>query len=150
MLKVIDDGVQITLTGKHKNPLLLYSSVLVVLAVVVAFVAALAPVRITLAVMFAFAGLVLLFNLYKNKLSTHSFISAGNLIVKSRHFISDGHSVKLSNDAVIKLSNQDLIIHDLGRVWHISGFAQIRELEIAKSVLEGKALEKRERAIRLL
>lgn len=150
MLKVIDDGVIITLTGNNKSPLLLWSSILVVLAIGVAVVAITTSTRTTIGVMFVFAVLVFIFNIYKNKLSNHGFISTGQLTIKNHHFISSSHSVKLSDDATITLTQQKLIIRDLGRVWHISGFEQDKELHITKSILEGKALEKRERAIRLL
>lgn len=150
MLKVIDDGITITLTGKAKNPLLLWSSALVILAVGLAVVAMTMPIRITIGAMFGFAVLIFIFNIYKNKLKNHSFINQGQLTIKNRHFISNGHSVKLSDNATITIAQHKLIIDDLGRVWHIFGFEQDKELHIAKSVLEGKALEKRERAIRLL
>lgn len=150
MLKIIDDGVVITLTGNNKNPLLLWSSALLVLAVGLAVVAMTMPIRITIGAMFVFAVLIFFFNMYKNKLNNHGFIGAGQLTIKNRHFIGDGHSVKLSNHAKIEMVNHTLIINDLGRVWHIAGFEQDKELHIAKAILEGKTPEKRERAIRLL
>lgn len=150
MLKVIDDGVTITLTGKTKNPLLVASFVLVVLAVGVLIIAMTAQTRTTISVMFGFAILIFIFNIYKNKLTNHGFISQGQLTIKNRHFISNGHSVKLSDNATISITEQKLIVDDLGRVWHIWGFESDKELHVAKSVLEGKTPEKRERAIRLL
>lgn len=150
MLKVIDGGVQITLTGKDKNPLFIISMLLIILALIVAVIAMTMSIRITIGALFVFACLIFAFNIYKNKMSNQSFISTGQLIIKNRHFISGGHAVKLSNDAKIEIINQTLIINDLGRVWHIVGFEQDKEIHVAKSVLEGKPLEKKERAIRLL
>lgn len=149
MLKVVDDGVQITLMGKNKNPLFVMSVLLMILAVAVAIIAITMPIRTTIGALFVFACLIFAFNIYKNKLSHQTFINAGQLIIKNRHFIGGGHSVKLSNHAKIEMVNHTLIINDLGRVWHIAGFEQDKEIQVAKSVLEGKALEKKERAIRL-
>lgn len=150
MLKVVDDGVVITLAGKDKNPLFMMSLVLVILAIGVAVIAMTMSVEITIGSFFVLACLIFGFNLYKNKLKNHGFISTGNITIKNRQFIGGGQSVKLSSDAQISLANDTLIIKDLGRVWQISGFEMDKEIHIAKSVLEGKALEKRERAIRLL
>lgn len=150
MLKVIDDGVVVTLTGKDKNPTFAISLVLVILALGVALIAITMPVQITMVAFFVLACLIFGFNLYKNKRSNHGFISTGNLTIKNRHFIGGGHSVKLSDDAKIVLMPNGLTIKDLGRVWQLSGFESDKELHVVKSVLEGKALEKRERAVRLL
>ena len=55
MLKVIDDGVLITLNGTPKNTLYWFSLGLLALAVVVAVVAMVAPVQITIGFMAVFA-----------------------------------------------------------------------------------------------
>ncbi|WP_066802162.1 hypothetical protein [Moraxella oblonga] len=150
MLKVIDDGVSITLNGTDKNPLFAVSAILVVLAIGVAVVAMVAPVQITIGVMAVFAVFVFVFNIYKNRQKTQSHIATGQLIIKNRTFVVMGQTVKLSDDAQIELMEQTLIIKDLGRGWYISGFDDVKECHVAKSVLEGKALEKQERAIRIL
>lgn len=150
MLKLIDDGVSITLNGTDKNPLFVIASALVVLAIIVAVVAMLAPVQITIGVMAMFAVLIFVFNAYKNRLQYQSHIGTGQLIVKNRSFIAHGQSVKLSDNAQIELAGETLVITDLGRSWHFSGFDDVKECHVAKSVMEGKALEKQEKAIRLL
>lgn len=149
MLKVLDDGVQIVLVGKSKNPLWVMSIWLVVVAVAVAVVAMTMPVDITIGVMFIFALLIFTFNHYKDKLSSYAYISTGELIIKSHHFITNGHSVKLSATVNIDILGGTLQIKDRGRVWHISGFGDEKELSVAKSVLEGRLLQTRERAIKL-
>ena len=57
---------------------------------------------------------------------------------------------KLTDDVQITLTDGILIIKDIGRSWYISGFESDKECHVAKSVLEGKALEKKEKAIRIL
>lgn len=150
MLKVIDDGVSITLNGTESNPVFVMAGVLVVLAICVAVVAMTAPVQITIGVMAVFAVLIFGFNIYKNRLKYQSRIATGVIIIKNRAFIAQGQNVKLSENARIELINDALVITDLGRSWHILGFDNDKERHVAKSVLEGKALEKREQAIRIL
>lgn len=150
MLKVVDEGVSITLVGKDKNPLFVMAGVLVVCAIGVAVVAMTMPAEITIGVMAVFAVLIFGFNIYKNRLQYQSHIASGKIIIKNRAFIANGQNVKLSQNAQISLTDTTLIIMDLGRSWHISGFETDKERQVAKSVLEGKALEKREQAIRLL
>lgn len=150
MLKVIDDGVSITLNGTESNPVFIMAGVLVALAVGVAVVAMTAPVEITIGVMAVFAVLIFGFNIYKNRLKDQSRIATGVIIIKNRAFIAQGQNVKLSENARIELINDTLVITDLGRSWHILGFDNDKERHVAKSVLEGKALEKREQAIRIL
>lgn len=150
MLKVIDDGVSITLNGTESNPVFIMAGVLVVLAICVAVVAMTAPVQITIGVMAVFAVLIFGFNIYKNRLKYQSRVATGVIIIKNRAFIAQGQNVKLSENARIELINDTLVITDLGRSWHILGFDNDKERHVAKSVLEGKALEKREQAIRIL
>ncbi|STZ07259.1 Uncharacterised protein [Moraxella caprae] len=150
MLKVIDDGVSITLNGTESNPVFVMAGVLVVLAICVAVVAMTAPVQITIGMMAVFAVLIFGFNIYKNRLKYQSRIATGVIIIKNRAFIAQGQNVKLSENACIELINDTLVITDLGRSWHILGFDNDKERHVAKSVLEGKALEKREQAIRIL
>ena len=134
MLKVIDDGVSITLSGTDTNPIFVMAGVLVVLAVVVAVVAV----------------LIFGFNVYKNRLKYQSRIATGVIIIKNRAFITQGHTVKLSENASIELINDALVITDLGRSWHVLGFDDDKERHVAKSVLEGRVLQKQEQAIRIL
>lgn len=150
MLKVIDDGVSITLNGTESNPVFVMAGVLVVLAICVAVVAMTAPVQIAIGVMAVFAVLIFGFNIYKNRLKYQSRVATGVIIIKNRAFIAQGQNVKLSENARIELINDTLVITDLGRSWHILGFDNDKERHVAKSVLEGKALEKREQAIRIL
>ncbi|OPH37198.1 Uncharacterised protein [Moraxella lacunata] len=150
MLKVIDDGVSITLNGTESNPIFVMAGALVALAVCVAVVAMTAPVEITIGVMAVFAVLIFGFNIYKNRLKYQSRVATGVIIIKNRAFIAQGQNVKLSDNARIELINDTLVITDLGRSWHILGFDNDKERHVAKSVLEGKALEKREQAIRIL
>lgn len=150
MLKVVDEGVSITLNGTDKNPLFAISAVLVVLAIGVAVIAMFAPVELTIGAMAMLAVLIFIFNHYKNRLKYQSHIATGTIIIKNRTLIAGGQTVKLSDDAEILLAGETLVISDLGRSWHIGGFDGEKERQVAKSVLEGKALEKRERAIRIL
>ena len=150
MLKVIDEGVQITLTGKAKDPLFMLSFVLLGVAILVGVSAMMLPTKATLSIFFVFAVLVFGFNAYKRRLATQTFIATGSLTVKNRHFIGGAHAIKLSENAKIDIVGESLVIDDLGRKWHLSGFDDVKEIHVAKSVLEGKALEKQERAIRML
>ncbi len=150
MLKVIDEGVQITLSGKPKDPLFMLSFMLLAVAILVAISAMTLSTKATLFILFVFACLVFGFNSYKRRLASKTFIVSGTLTVKNRHFIGGGHAIKLSEKAKITLTAESLLIEDLGRTWVLSGFDDGREIHVAKSVLEGKALEKQEKAIRLL
>ena len=150
MLKVVDDGVSITLVGKDKNPLFVMASVLVVLAIGVAVVAMTMPVQIIIGVMAVFAVLVFGFNIYKNRLQYQSHITNGQITIKRRTLITNNQNIKLTDDVQITLTDGILIIKDIGRSWYISGFESDKECHVAKSVLEGKVLEKKEKAIRIL
>lgn len=150
MLKVIDDGVVIELNGTDKNPMFWLSFGLIALALGVAFIAATMPVEVAMGSMALFAVLVFGFNILKNKQKTHSHITSGKLTVKRLEFVGGGEAVKLSENASISTTKDTLVVADLGRVWHISGFDSQKELLVAQSVLEGKPLQKREQAIRLL
>lgn len=150
MLRVVDGGVSITLNGKDTNPLFVMAGVLVALAVCVAVVAMIAPVEVTIGVMALLAVLIFVFNVYKNRLQTQSHIKSGQITIKNRTLIAGGQTVRLTPDATIELVGKTLLIKDLGRSWHIGGFEDDKERHVAKSVLEGKALEKREQAIRLM
>ena len=108
------------------------------------------PTKATLSIFFVFAVLVFGFNAYKRRLATQTFIATGSLTVKNHHFVGGGHAIKLSENAKIDIVGESLVIDDLGRKWHLSGFDDVKEIHVAKSVLEGKALEKQERAIRML
>ncbi|MDO4897154.1 MAG: hypothetical protein Q3971_07310 [Moraxella sp.] len=150
MLRVVDGGVSITLNGKDANPLFVMAGVLVALAVCVAVVAMIAPTEVTIGVMTLLAVLIFVFNVYKNRLQTQSHINSGQITIKNRAFIAGGQTVRLTPNATIELVGKTLLIKDLGRSWHIGGFDDDKERHVAKSVLEGKALEKREQAIRLM
>lgn len=150
MLKVIDDGVIITLNGTDKNPLFVMSVVLVGCAMAVAVIAMTMSVDVTIGAMAVFAVMIFIFNLYKNRLSTQITITSGNITIKKRHFITAQHSVRLSDNAVISLSDDVLTVADLGRVWRITGCDDVKEIHVAKAVLEGQTPQKQERAIRIL
>ena len=150
MLKVVDDGVVIQLSGVQTNPLLIPAAMLVVVALIVAIIAMTMPVKATIGAMAVLAVLIFVFNRYKQRYQYEKTIATGQITVKNRHFISAGHAVKLSNDATIIVRHHTLTIKDLGRVWHITGFDNEKECLIAQSVLEGKALQKREQPIRIM
>lgn len=150
MLKVIDDGVVITLNGTDTNPVFIMAGILVVLAIGVLIVAMVAPVEITIGVMTLFAMLIFGFNVYKNRRQYQSHIKSGQIIIKNHTLIANGQTDKLTHDAIIDVIDKTLVIKDVGRSWYISGFDDAKEIHVAKSILEGQALQKREQAIRIL
>lgn len=149
MLKVLEDGVEITLNGKDKNPLFLFSSILVICAILVAVVAMVAPVEMTLLAFFGLACLILGFNIYKNKLSKQMLISTGVLTIKNQELQFLGRKILLSKNAQIIMLDENLTIMDLDKTWVFSGFDSQKELEVAHCVLQGKMLQKQAKSIRL-
>lgn len=149
MIKVIDDGIEITLQGNQSNPLFLFSLLLVAMAMVTAVIAMTLPVKVTIGALFVLAVFIFMFNIYKNHHGKRSYFATGRLVLKERHFLIGAHSVKLTQHAELLLIDGGLVIKDAGRVWHFSGFETDKESQIAKSVLEGKRLEKKACAIRL-
>lgn len=150
MLKVVDDGVVIQLSGVETNPMLIPSAILVVLAVVLVVIAMTMSVKITIGAMAVFAILIFIFNRYRQRYQYEKTIATGQLVIKNRHFISAGYSIKLSDDAIIIMHHCTLTIKDLGRVWRIMGFDSEKECLVAQSVLEGRVLQKCEQAIRIM
>lgn len=149
MLKVLEDGVEITLNGKDKNPLFLFSSILVICAILVAVVAMVAPVEMTLLAFFGLACLILGFNIYKNKLSKQMLISTGVLTIKNQELQFLGRKILLSKNAQIIMLDESLTVMDLDKTWVFSGFDSQKELEVAHCVLQGKMLQKQAKSIRL-
>lgn len=149
MLKVLEDGVEITLNGKDKNPLFLFSSVLVICAILVAVIAMVAPVEMTLLAFFGLACLILGFNIYKNKLSKQMLISTGVLTIKNQELQFLGRKILLSKNAQIIMLDESLTVMDLDKTWVFSGFDSQKELEVAHCVLQGKMLQKQAKSIRL-
>ncbi len=149
MLKVLEDGVQITLHGKDKNPLFLFSSVLVVCAILVAIIAMTSPIQTTLLAFFGLACLIFGFNIYKHKLSKQVVITTGTVVIKNNQIALQNQTIKLTQDAQISICDDSLNIEDLGRKWVFVGFENQKELEIVQCVLQGRMLQKRVKTIRL-
>lgn len=149
MLRLIDEGVVITLNGKAPNHLFVMAGALLGCAILVALVAMMASVEITLGTMALLAVVIFVFNVYRLRTQTRT-ITQGQITLKKHTLIAGTHSVRFSETAKIEMAGEMLVIEDLGECWQVGGFDSEKERHIAKLVLEGQPLQKNERAIRIL
>ncbi|OOR87607.1 hypothetical protein B0181_10120 [Moraxella caviae] len=149
MIKVLDDGVQITLAGGESDSLFMWSIVMLMLAVATAVACFTLPVPYAIGAVACLAVLMYFFNAKKNAVKSARHHSAGVLTLKNRHININGAGMALSEQAQIIATAKTLTVSDRGISHQFSGFGDAREIDIAKQVLEGRAIAKREKAISL-
>lgn len=141
MLIVEDDGVIITLNGQVKDPLFWWSMILLLLGVLVAIICLIAPVFYAIGALALFAVVVFVFNIQRQKAKTCHMFSQGRLKITPKRFEIHNKSLTLSASATISAKDNKMTIVDRGIEYHFTGFADDREINIAKQVLLGKSIK---------
>lgn len=149
MIKVIDDGVQITLMGQNKDTLFLWSIAMLICAVVVAVICFTLPVPYAIASLAIWAVLMYFFNQKKHAAKSQKYHTQGLLVLKSHHIIINDMSIKLTKQAQIISENRCLIVRDGGVSHYFEGFDDQREIEVAKAVLGGQRIVKQAKSIKM-
>lgn len=142
-MQVLDDGVSITLIGKDSDPLFVWAIGMVVCAFVVAVICFTMPVSYAIGSVAILAILMYFFNQKKHAIQTQKHHNQGNLILKDHYFNINGIGLSLSDDAHIVADANSLTVADKGMVYRFSEFADGREIEIAKAVLMGQKIARR-------
>ena len=154
MLKLIDDGAQITLQGQPRaadSGMFWFGSALLIGAVAVAMAMSLLSERLAIG---ALALLIIgsfIFNRQrqKQKQAASGMISSGTLWVRAGELVHDNlgkrEQITLADTDKVLLLNSALQIVDGNdnRRYYISGFETNQEATAAKAILEGQALTKR-------
>lgn len=137
MLKLTDDGVQITLEGNKKVSFL--AAALVVVALMVALSIIILPVRWAILAVFVLAFLCFLFNRYRQK---GVVIGAGKVLIKAFCVCYEGKDYVFSQSLSVDDDRRGLRLTDgiPPKTVLIQGFASEKERQVAKAVLLGKGV----------
>lgn len=149
MLIVEDDGVIITLNGKVKDSLFWWSMILLLLGVLVAIICLIAPVFYAIGALAVFAVVVFVFNIQRQKAKTCHMFSQGRLKITPKRFEIHNKSLTLSASATVSTTDNKITIIDRDIEYHFTGFADNREIDIAKQVLLGKSIKTNSVAVTL-
>lgn len=142
-MQVLDDGVSITLRGKDKDPLFLWAIGMLMSALAVAIICFTMPVPYAIGSVAVWAVLMYFFNQKKHIVKTQKHHAQGTLILKNHHFNINGVSMALSDDVQINSDDDSLVVMDKGMLYKFGGFEDEREIVIAKAVLLGQKIAKR-------
>lgn len=148
-MRVLDDGVEITLAGKSSDTLFVWSIAMLGCALVVAVICFTLPVPYAIGAVAVWAVLMYFFNQKKHAAKTQKHHAQGTLIIKNRHLIINGVQISLSQEAKISSDGERLSVFDKGLCHHFAGFTDVREIKIAKAVLEGRKIAKRAKEIKM-
>ena len=149
MLTVNEDGVSIQLSGQGGDPLFWWSVGLLVLGVIVAVVCFTLPVEYAIGSLFVFAVAMFGFNIKRHQAKRRHVFGVGELRLTPKRFAIDDKSLTLSETAEVSIDGVWLIIKDRGLEYHFTGFADEREIQVAKQVLQGKSIQSRAASIRM-
>ncbi len=150
MLTVNDDGVSIRLTGQGGDPLFWWSVGLLVLGIVVAVICFTMPVEYAIGSLFVFAVAMFGFNIKRHQAKRRHVFGVGELRLKPKRFMIDDKSLTLSESAQVDINGVWLIVKDRGLEYHFTGFADEREISIAKAVLDGQSVAKKNAVIKMV
>ena len=150
MLTVNDDGVSIRLTGQGGDPLFWWSVGLLVLGIVVAVICFTMPVEYAIGSLFVFAVAMFGFNIKRHQAKRRHVFGVGELKLTPKRFMIDDKSLTLSESAQVDINGTWLIVKDRGIEYHFTGFADEREMSIAKAVLDGQSVAKKNAVIKMV
>lgn len=150
MLTVNDDGVSIRLTGQGGDPLFWWSVGLLVLGIVVAVICFTMPVEYAIGSLFVFAVAMFGFNIKRHQAKRRHVFGVGELRLTPKRFMIDDKSLTLSESAQVDINGVWLIVKDRGIEYHFTGFADEREMSIAKAVLDGQSVAKKNAVIKMV
>ncbi len=150
MLTVNDDGVSIRLTGQGGDPLFWWSVGLLVLGIVVAVICFTMPVEYAIGSLFVFAVAMFGFNIKRHQAKRRHVFGVGELRLTPKRFMIDDKSLTLSVSAQVNINGVWLIVKDRGLEYHFTGFADEREMSIAKAVLDGQSVAKKNAVIKMV
>ena len=149
MLTVNEDGVSIQLSGQGGDPLFWWSVGLLVLGIIVAVICFTLPVEYAIGSLFVFAVAMFGFNIKRHQAKRRHVFGVGELQLTPKRFMIDDKSLTLSESAQVDINGAWLIIKDRGLEYHFTGFADEREIQVAKQVLQGKSIQSRKVNIRM-
>ncbi len=150
MLTVNDNGVTIRLTGQGGDPLFWWSVGLLVLGIVVAVICFTMPVEYAIGSLFVFAVAMFGFNIKRHQAKRRHVFGVGELRLTPKRFMIDNKSLTLSESAQVDINGVWLIVKDRGIEYHFTGFADEREMSIAKAVLDGQSVAKKNAVIKMV
>lgn len=150
MLTVNDDGVSIRLTGQGGDPLFWWSVGLLVLGIVVAVICFTMPVEYAIGSLFVFAVAMFGFNIKRHQAKRRHVFGVGELKLTPKRFMTDDKSLTLSESAQVDIDGVWLIVKDRGLEYHFTGFTDEREMSIAKAVLDGQSVAKKNAVIKMV
>lgn len=149
MLKLTDTGVEIRLTGTPTpNYAFVFSGILGVFALLVAYLAITQPVGVAIGGMFGLAVGCFLFNRYKEQIKNQP-ICNGTIVARAGHLDLSGQLIDLSQSTNIEIHDNLLIIKDNHKSWQIGGFDNEKEMVVLKAVLLGQEITQRNANIRM-
>ncbi|WP_432481444.1 hypothetical protein [Moraxella sp. ZY200743] len=148
-MQVIEDGVQIRLIGKTCDYLFIWALAMLLCSVLVAVICFTMPVPYAIGAVALWAVLMYFFNQKKHTAKTQQYHAQGLLVIKQGFFSINGMNVRLSENAWIQADQAQLTICDKGCCHHFVGFADEREVVIAKAVLEGQKIAIRQTTIKM-
>ena len=160
MLKLTDEGAKITLQGQppaSDNGLFWFGSALLVGAIAVAMAMSVLSERLSIA---ALALLIIgsfFFNRQRQqrKKAMAGMINSGVLLISTGSLIHDDQGkrnvITLADGDNITLDGEQLQIVDANNVrkYHISGFDNNQEAQVAKAILQGQTFNKRHVTIKM-
>ena len=160
MLKLTDEGAKITLQGQppaSDNGLFWFGSALLVGAIAVAMAMSVLSERLSIAALALLIVGSFFFNRQRQqrKKAMAGMINSGVLLISTGSLIHDDqgkrNAITLADGDNITLYGEQLQIIDANNVrkYHISGFDNNQEAQVAKAILQGQTFNKRHVTIKM-
>lgn len=160
MLKLTDEGAKITLQGQppsSDNGLFWFGSALLIGAIAVAMAMSVLSERLTIAALALLIVGSFFFNRQRQqrKKAMAGMINSGVLLISTGSLIHDDQGkrnvITLTDGDKITLYGEQLQIVDANNVrkYHISGFDNNQEAQVAKAILQGQTFNKRHVTIKM-
>ena len=160
MLKLTDEGAKITLQGQppsSDNGLFWFGSALLIGAIAVAMAMSVLSERLSIAALALLIVGSFFFNRQRQqrKKAMAGMINSGVLLISTGSLIHDDQGkrnvITLTDGDKITLYGEQLQIVDANNVrkYHISGFDNNQEAQVAKAILQGQTFNKRHVTIKM-
>ena len=160
MLKLTDEGAKITLQGQplaSDNGLFWFGSALLIGAIAVAMAMSVLSERLSIAALALLIVGSFFFNRQRQqrKKAMAGMINSGILLISAGSLIHDDqgkrNTITLIDGDKVTLYGEQLQIVDANNVrkYHISGFDNSQEAQVAKAILQGQTFNKRHVTIKM-
>ena len=160
MLKLTDEGAKITLQGQplaSDNGLFWFGSSLLIGAIAVAMAMSVLSERLSIAALALLIVGSFFFNRQRQqrKKAMAGMINSGILLISAGSLIHDDqgkrNTITLIDGDKVTLYGEQLQIVDANNVrkYHISGFDNSQEAQVAKAILQGQTFNKRHVTIKM-